>query len=138
MTQQADKKLQSEHWEMVKWMQDHEISLTEKFDLENAPRRKRTKKRRPQNLRDPEDVLDLHGLKVEEALKELRNFIMTSKLRGCYLVKVIHGKGLHSSGEAKLKVLVEEYLNNEAKDLITSWQTAPLEHGGSGAVFVFI
>ena len=138
MTAHDDKKYHSEHWEMVKWMEDHEISLTEKFDLENAPRRMRKKKRKPQNLREPENVIDLHGLIVEEAIKELRNFVMTSKLRGCYLVKIIHGKGLHSAGEAKLKILVEEYLNGEAKDLITSWQTAPPEHGGSGVVLVFI
>ena len=132
------RKYTAENWEMEKWLETHEISLTEKFDLENAPRRKRKRKTKNKTLREPEDVLDLHGLTVEEAMKELRSFLGSSKLKGYYLVKIIHGKGLHSSGEAKLGLMTEEFLNGEGRRYIASWQKAPVNQGGSGAALVFL
>ena len=128
----------NEHWEMVKWLQKNEISLGEKYDLDHAPRFKKKKKPARKASREPEDALDLHGLTVEEAAMRIRSFLLTSKLKGHYLVKIIHGKGLHSPGEAKLKSLVVEFLNREGKRMISSWQHAPPNQGGEGAVFVYL
>lgn len=119
-------------------METHEISLMEKFDLENAPRRKRKRRVKVKSKKAPEASLDLHGQTVDEALKNLQSFLKTSRLKGYYLIKVIHGKGLHSPGEAKLKTFVEEYLNKEGKKYIVSFETAPLNDGGSGAVYIFL
>lgn len=125
-----------EHQEMVKWMSSHEISLTDKFNLEKAPRQKKTK--RKASAREPEAVLDLHGLTLEEASKEIQSFIMGAKLRGYFMVKIIHGKGIHSPGEAKLKNFVRTFLDTHAKKMIVSWQLAPANQGGSGAVIVYL
>ena len=131
-------RLSREHREMLKWLENHETSLEEKYDLENAPRPKKKKKEPLPSTREPEDVIDLHGLTVESAAAEMRAFILTSKLRGYYLIKIIHGKGLHSAGEAKLKSFVLEYLNGEGKKMISSWQHAPVRHGGDGAVMIYL
>ena len=131
-------KYSREHWEMMKWLQENEVSLDEKFDLEHAPRRHKKKKQAPKASRDPEDSLDLHGLTVDEAAPEIRSFILGSKLKGYYLVKIIHGKGLHSPGEAKLKAMVADFLNTTARGMIVSWQYAPPNHGGEGAVFIYL
>ena len=132
------KKFCREHWEMLTWMHTHEASLDEKYDLQHAPRRKRKKSRNQKTSREPEAVLDLHGLTVEEASREIKSFVYSSKVKGYYLIKIIHGKGLHSLGEAKLKALVEEYLNGEGKKFISSWNKASVNHGGEGAVMIFL
>ncbi len=131
-------KYSQEHWEMVKWLQNHEISLGEKYDLENAPRYGKKRKKPRQPSREPEDTLDLHGMTVEESSMRIKSFILTSKLKGLYLVKIIHGKGLHSPGESKLKALVVEYLNSEVKKMISAWEHAPPNQGGEGAVLVYL
>ncbi|MBC8204379.1 Smr/MutS family protein [bacterium] len=131
-------KYSGEHWEMVKWLEQNSFSLEDKYDLQNAPRRRRKKQVKRKDNREPEAALDLHGLTQEEAFKEIRNFILGSKLKGYYLIKIIHGKGLHSPGEAKLKALVIHYLNNEGRNLYSSWQYAPDNQGGEGAVLVFL
>ena len=127
-----------EHCEMLKWLQENPISLEDKYDLEHAPRPQRKHKPSRTKTRDVEAVLDLHGLTQEKAAQEIKSFVLGCKLKGYYLVKIIHGKGLHSMGEAKLKALVIDYLNNEGRNLISSWQHTPSNQGGEGAVKVFL
>jgi DNA-nicking Smr family endonuclease len=112
--------------------------LEAKYEIDALPRKKKPRKIVSQAKRAPEDTLDLHGFTVDEALKELKAFIMSSRLRGYYLIKIIHGKGLHSQGEAKLRALVEEYLNKSGKNLISTWKQAPPQQGGEGATLVFL
>jgi DNA-nicking Smr family endonuclease len=130
-------KFSSENWELLKWLRTHEISLEEKYDLRDAPQR-RKKKPTTRDPRRPEAELDLHGLTVEEALSQLKSFLLGCKLKGYYLVKIIHGKGLHSPGEAKLKELVLNYLNGEGKRVHSSYRSAPPDQGGEGAVLIFL
>ena len=132
------KKYSREHWEMVAWLQSHETSLDEKYDLANNPRRAKKRKPSDKPSEEPDDTLDLHGLKVEEAVREIKSFISGSKLKGYYIIKIIHGKGLHSLGEAKLKSLVVDFLNGEGRNLISSWKHASLNQGGDGAVEIYL
>ena len=123
--------------EMVEWMKTHDISLTEKFHLENTPKREKKHKKR-KSAAVPEAVLDLHGLKIEEAEKEMRSFLLSSRLSGYHIVIIIHGKGLHSPGEAKLKNSVRTFLDTQVNGMIVRWKAAPLNQGGSGAVIVYL
>jgi len=59
-----------------------------------------------------QDTLDLHGLTSLEAETELKNFLLNSKNRGYKKVCVIHGKGIHSSGESVLKKVVDNVLRD--------------------------
>ena len=131
-------KYSREHWEMVAWLQSHEASLDEKYDIKNIPRRNKKRKPAAKASKEPEDTLDLHGLTVEEAVREIKSFITGSKLKGYYFIKIIHGKGLHSQGEAKLKSLVVDFLNGEGRNLISSWKHASLNQGGDGAVIIYL
>ena len=132
------RKYSQAHWEMVAWLHNHDVSLDDKYDLKNAPHHPQKKNKRRETSGEPEDTLDLHGLTVEEAAKEIKSFVLSCKLKGYYIVKIIHGKGLHSPGEAKLKRLVEEYLNGDGKKMISSWKLAPHNMGGDGAVLIYL
>ena len=58
----------------------------------------------------PQDTIDLHGLIAAEAEIALKNFLLNSKKKGYTKVCVIHGKGIHSSGESVLKKVVDTVL----------------------------
>jgi len=132
-------RISRENWEMETWLRSNEISLSRKYDLENAPRPRKKKNRKPLSVpSSPEATLDLHGMTSADAAGELKSFVLGCRLKGCYLIKIIHGKGLHSPGEAKLGRLVRDYLEGEGKNMISSWQIAPPEQGGEGAVLVFL
>jgi DNA-nicking Smr family endonuclease len=131
------KKLSTEHWEVVKWLETHEISLKEKYDLEHIPRRNKKQRTKRKSNHIVEETLDLHGFTEGEAAREIKSFIVSCKLKGCDLVKIIHGKGLHSPGEAKLKSLVIGFLNGEGRRYVSSWQEAPHNQGGAGAVLIY-
>jgi len=138
MKEPDKKKFSKENWEMEVWLRNHEISLDEKYDFGNKPGRKQKKTQSQSRLpRHPEATLDLHGLTVQEAETELKSFLHSSKLKGYSIIKIIHGKGLHSAGEAKLGALVKGYLNGVGKNQISTWQNAPINQGGEGAVIVF-
>ena len=138
MKKESNSIFSGDNWEMEQWLKTHDISLEEKYDLETTPRPKKKVKPRRKIAREPEEVIDLHGLTVEEALPRLRSFLLGCKLKGCCLVKIIHGKGLHSQGEAKLRAMVRDYLNSEGKNMLSNWQNAPPAKGGDGAVYVYL
>ncbi len=85
-----------------------------------------------------EDELDLHGYKLEAAREALRSFLSAAAQRGCRVVCVIHGKGLHSDteGVAKLKSFVAQWL--KAWPSVLAFVSAPAQLGGTGAVLVLL
>ncbi|MCL2294913.1 MAG: Smr/MutS family protein [Spirochaetes bacterium] len=60
----------------------------------------------------PQATLDLHGLTSAEAEIELNKFLAFSKSKGYTKVCIIHGKGIHSNGEAVLVKVVDNVLKN--------------------------
>lgn len=89
---------------------------------------------------EPQDKLDLHGQKVEEALKALRKFVQESRERRLDFVIVVPGIGRNSpEGKAKLRPMaVAELLKLQEKHLIRRFETAEVRHGGAGAIYVYI
>ena len=93
--------------------------------------------------------LDLHGLSLEEANKESRNFINECFNNGYKKILIVTGKGSRSKTHSnpylseKLSVLkysVPEYLKNE-ENLSTkinkiSW--ADQRDGGEGAIYIYL
>jgi Smr domain len=67
------------------------------------------------------DRRDLHGMTAAEALVSIEWFIENSRHRGHRCVRIIHGRGLHSKGNAP-----------SVKGARTE---APASDGGSGAVY---
>ena len=90
----------------------------------------------PQSLRI-EDNLDLHGLKREEALENLRFFLRKASQEGTRKVLVVHGKGLHSEkGKPVLKTAVEQELRRLT--FVEAFGSAERRDGGDGATWVVL
>ena len=80
---------------------------------------------------------DLHGMTGTDALATVRRFIENSRHRGHRCVCIIHGRGLHSTGNSPiLKARVREYLRSHRS--ILAYTDAPASDGGSGAVYVLL
>jgi len=74
-------------------------------------------------------LLDLHGMLLETAIKQLDAFLRRSQTKGFFRVLVIHGKG-----SGVLKNGVRAYLQEHQS--VTQWHIAPPKLGGEGAVLV--
>ncbi len=84
-----------------------------------------------------EDELDLHGLTVAQARKELAAFLVRCKRRNLRCVRIIHGKGLRSGERgAVLKAQLDLWLRQY--DEIQGYCPAQRTEGGSGAVYVLL
>jgi DNA-nicking Smr family endonuclease len=59
------------------------------------------------NYPEPQDEIDLHGLKGDEAELKTDFFIRDSKAKGLVTIRIIVGKGTHSEGRAVLPDIVE-------------------------------
>ncbi len=86
----------------------------------------------------PEAEIDLHGMTGDEATKALIAFLARERDRGRAIVRVIHGKGLHSEGG--IGVLGDRVLSaimrGNAGPAVHAFVTASIEGGGSGALLV--
>ncbi|MBI5665480.1 MAG: Smr/MutS family protein [Nitrospirae bacterium] len=83
-----------------------------------------------------QDCLDLHGVIVEEAEKEVDAFIRDSVKRGRRCVKIIHGRGLCSPNGPVLKDIVVKWLSMRYRKYISAFVTARQCDGGLGALYV--
>tara|TARA_B100001057_G_scaffold330948_1_gene331261 strand:- start:1431 stop:1844 length:414 start_codon:yes stop_codon:yes gene_type:complete len=94
-------------------------------------------------------TLDLHGFSLEEANKKVESFLNICFDQGVSKVVIVTGKGLHSQNDKDpytskkfgiLKYSVPEFINNNT-DLIKkikSISDADVEHGGTGAFYIFL
>ncbi|MFP4267607.1 MAG: Smr/MutS family protein [Spirochaetaceae bacterium] len=124
------------HSALKKWLESEEVwesihQVKEEHQEEhNPPRRAALRKMAPQ------DILDLHGKKTDEAKKLLHSFLVSARNRELKKVLIIHGKGNHSTGEPVLKNIVVEYLR---KCTFTGETGTPgRQLGGSGATWVIL
>jgi len=83
----------------------------------------------PQAPRSPGIVLDIRGLRAEEAEERLRRYLDDAGLAGLAMVTIIHGKGSGSLRETSWRVL-------GGHPFVEDFHTAILEAGGNGATEV--
>jgi len=84
-----------------------------------------------------QDVLDLHGLKTDEARKLLQAFLHEAMQQSLRCVLLIHGKGLNSKGgDAVLRKLSRHWLTQH--QAVLGFCDASLNEGGSGAALVLL
>ncbi len=103
-------------------------------------RRLRTQLRRGQQ--SVEAVIDLHGMRQDEAHHALRTFLRREQARGCKLALVVTGKG--AAGDAPLgeqrgvlKRSVPHWLRlPDLRPLVVGFEEAEQRHGGSGALYI--
>lgn len=85
----------------------------------------------------PERTLDLHGLRVVEARKELVQFIPWCAQKGYRCVRIIHGKGQRSTEQQPiLKQKINQWLPQRKE--VLAFVSAPRWDGGTGAVYVLL
>lgn len=85
----------------------------------------------------PEDMLDLHGLRVAEARPILAQFLAHAKKHRLRVIHIIHGKGFGSEGQQPiLKQKINQWLRQ--RDEVLAFCSAPRFDGGTGAVYVLL
>ena len=93
--------------------------------------------------------IDLHGYSLEEANKEVKNFIIKSFDNNVSKVIVITGKGLRSKNTSNpyiskdlgiLKYSVPEFImsNDILMKIILEITDAKIEDGGSGSFYIYL
>lgn len=84
-----------------------------------------------------EDHLDLHGYQRDHARKILLDFLDHAQQQSFKLVRIVHGKGYHSSdGQPVLKAMVNKWL--QCIPEILAFVSATPRDGGTGAVYVLL
>ena len=84
-----------------------------------------------------EAELDLHGLRRDEAKRELIWFIKECSLNGFRCARIIHGKGQRSPNKQPvLKTKTANWLKQ--MDSVLAYCTAPKTDGGTGALYVLL
>ena len=83
-----------------------------------------------------EHALDLHGLTVEQARRELLEFLGECEAAEIRHAIIVHGKGFRSKDKPIIKPMVNRWLR--AADSILAFHSAQPKDGGSGAVYVLL
>lgn len=85
----------------------------------------------------PEDMLDLHGLRVLEARQALAGFLAHALRHRLRVVQIIHGKGYRSEDRQPiLKQKINQWLRQ--RDEVLAFCSAPRFDGGTGAAYVLL
>jgi len=83
-----------------------------------------------------QEYIDLHGMTVDEAMQELRDFIRACTAHQLRCVRIVTGKGLGSKKGPKIRPKVMRWLQNS--DDVMAYAPAPQHDGGSGALYVLL
>jgi DNA-nicking Smr family endonuclease len=104
-----------------------------------VPLERRMRQRVSRGQSPIDGVLDLHGLRQDEAHRALLNFIHRKAHEGASVVMVITGKGgMSAEGErGVLKRLVPHWLADPGqRRYVLGYEDAARHHGGTGALYV--
>ena len=84
---------------------------------------------------EPDGIIDLHGLKLQEAKLILKNYVFQAYNNDKRNILIITGKGLNKTGVLKKEVPI--WLNErEIKKILISFENAPRSFGGEGALII--
>jgi len=84
-----------------------------------------------------EAELDLHGLRREQAKKELLWFMAECRVNRFRCVRIIHGKGQRSPDKIPVLKTKTAYWLKQMDDVL-AYCTAPPTDGGTGALYVLL
>ncbi|MDR2193623.1 MAG: Smr/MutS family protein [Treponema sp.] len=115
------------------WLDTHEIydkDANEKAARSDAENRVRLLRK------EPDAAIDLHNLTQDKAWNALEFFFQECSVQKLEKVLIIHGKGIHSGGEAVLKHLVQKFIENNPLAGESGYN--PAKSGGSGATWVIL
>lgn len=106
-----------------------------------APVERKTLQALRRGRKDVDSVIDLHGMRQEEAHFALLSFLHRAQGSGHALVLVITGKGGAAVGlfeeRGVLRRMVPHWLRlPDLRHLVIGFEEASPQHGGSGALYV--
>jgi len=88
---------------------------------------------------EPQDEIDLHGFKGDEAELKTDFFIRDSKAKGLVTIRIIVGKGTHSEGRAVLPDIVEgKIIDLKREGQIQTFKWEKSKKLKSGAVIIYL
>jgi DNA-nicking Smr family endonuclease len=85
-----------------------------------------------------EASIDLHGMTVEPAMAQLRQFLVESVRLPRRCILVVHGKGTHSEHGAPLREAVLHALLGPLSGFVKALASAAPSDGGEGATYVML
>ena len=85
---------------------------------------------------DIDAVLDLHGYRQHQAIRELDSFLQQALAAHMTMLLVIHGKGYRSQSDAVLRPLVQNWLMQQP--MVMAYCHAQPRDGGNGASYVYL
>lgn len=93
-----------------------------------------------QRVPAPEQKLDLHGLRGDDAGRQVVAFVRSAQRAGKRVVLIVHGRGQHSAGGVGVlaEVVLETLSRGGAAPVVRAFMSAPQRQGGSGALIVFL
>ena len=117
-----------------------QVLLKEKVhDIHGQLSRPLTVSERLKQYPPPQAEIDLHGCTAVEAVKKTETFIRNARLRGIRTVRIIVGKGLHSSGQAVLPDVTEaRIIELKRHNRILSYKWEKKDKRKSGAMIVYL
>jgi DNA-nicking Smr family endonuclease len=110
-----------------------------------APFDRRLRKKLARGHLPVDSVLDLHGLRQDEAHVALRGFLVSAQARDMRMVLVVTGKGLRSgdlnswagrSGGVLYRSVPHWLSSTEFRRIVAGFEEADVGHGGAGALYV--
>ena len=108
-----------------------------------APLERKTLLALRRGRREVDSVIDLHGMRQEQAHAALIGFLHRAQRSGFGLVLVVTGKGGAASGDGifeergVLRRMVPHWLRlPDLRSLVVGFEEASPQHGGSGAIYV--
>lgn len=85
-----------------------------------------------------QDCLDLHGLSLAEAEKEVDNFLKNALRKKSRCIRIIHGRGLRSPRGPVIKQALIKWLTFRHRKHIIAFSTARQCDGGLGAIYILL
>ncbi|MDB9915718.1 Smr/MutS family protein [Alphaproteobacteria bacterium] len=117
------------------------VNIVKKEKIKNIPNQGNTFNRFVKLLEkgkiEPDGVIDLHGLNLNNAKKNLDRYIFNAYNNYKRNILIITGIGLNKTGLLKKEVPIW-LKENDISKLIINCQTAPNSFGGEGALIVRI
>jgi DNA-nicking Smr family endonuclease len=113
------------------------LNQTRSADVPSADSRRNTRKF-AKRVKETEATLDLHGVAAADVVNKVDQFLANASFHGCRAVKIVTGKGVHSTEGPVLRPLVEAYLSGSGRRFVGEWGRAPQHLGGAGVLLILL
>jgi DNA-nicking Smr family endonuclease len=118
--------------EMAEWLSNNKI-----IDKDSGSKKSDHGENRQRLIRmNPDDTIDIHGLTSDKAWISLEQFFNDAREKGFEKLRIIHGKGNRSQGDAVLKHTVREFIEKCPFAGESGFEKA--KYGGTGATWVLL